>query len=309
MNRDDERNSFKSYTVVYALYCSGDVWGGDSTRPYTNYKGESVVQKGLANAQATLDWVVQQQASGALAETFSELVVMGCSAGSIGTQLWGKQILDTLKWKQAAIVPDSYVGVFPEGVIGQLIYNFGFCSSGFLSPELYAKCMAQQLTLTDINLEFIAQNPSVPYGFVQSKVDIVQQAFYIAVAFTTNTTDQLISPTEFYESVTDIFSTYNNKLSNFVTYLVDGLQHCFTNRYYFFTADGYGPLNKGKTNTQPMLYDWLDTFPMATGDHIDTVCEGKVIDTDAKDEESTHHLGANTYCSDNLYPKDFQETR
>jgi hypothetical protein len=35
---------------------------------------------------------MQQQAVGALAKTLTELVIMGCSAGSIGAQLWGKQV-------------------------------------------------------------------------------------------------------------------------------------------------------------------------------------------------------------------------
>ena len=72
--------------------------------------GVPVTQKGLANTQSALDWVVKAQQTGDLTSTFSELVVMGCSAGSMGAQLWGNQLLKTLSWNRAAVVPDSYAG-------------------------------------------------------------------------------------------------------------------------------------------------------------------------------------------------------
>jgi hypothetical protein len=46
-----------------------------------------VTQKGLENSQATLNWIIEQQKTGALATVLSDLVVMGCSAGSIGAQV------------------------------------------------------------------------------------------------------------------------------------------------------------------------------------------------------------------------------
>jgi hypothetical protein len=112
-NRTSDQNRFKDYTIVQALYCSGDVFGGNVTRSYNDRAGQPVIQSGIQNAQATLDWIVKQQANGGLAATLSDVVVMGCSAGSIGAQLWGPIILKTLPWKQAAIIPDSYAGVFP----------------------------------------------------------------------------------------------------------------------------------------------------------------------------------------------------
>jgi hypothetical protein len=65
------------------------------------------------------------------------------------------------------VVPDSYAGVFPPGTQGPLIYNYGFCSSGFLSEDLYQKCINQELTLQEINMEFISAIPNVPTSFIQ----------------------------------------------------------------------------------------------------------------------------------------------
>ena len=152
-DRTNAANTYRDYTVVQVLYCSGDIhgtpcplppprscpdihviltalcmdisngeitlcvcyvcvvlWtGGNTVRPYDDSAGEPVQQKGLANAQAVLDWVVQQQQNGKLAASLSDLVVMGCSAGSIGAQLWSNQITSSIQWKKVLTPPHSPV--------------------------------------------------------------------------------------------------------------------------------------------------------------------------------------------------------
>ena len=98
-----DKNNFKNYTIIHALYCSGDVWGGNTTRLYNDSSGVPIQQVGYLNAQATLDWVLDQQTKGNLASTLSSLIVMGCSAGSIGAQIWGKAIVETLPHESSAI--------------------------------------------------------------------------------------------------------------------------------------------------------------------------------------------------------------
>jgi len=215
-SRTDDRNKFKDFTIVHVLYCSGDVWGGNVTQSFNDNAGQPVQQHGLANAQAALDWAKEQQVAGRLSSSLSELVIMGCSAGSVGAQLWAKQVLGALAFKAAAVIPDSYAGVFPPGSEGPLIYGYGFCSSGFLSEALLAKCLAQQLSLQDIMMEMIPAFPSIPFAYIQSKTDIVQQSFYVAIGVTTQSSSKLIDPTLFYQDVNDIFGLYN-ALPNFVT--------------------------------------------------------------------------------------------
>lgn len=123
-DRSNPKNEFSDYTVVHVMYCSGDIFGGNVVRGYNDKEGVPVTQRGFKNAEASLDWVVSQQAAGHLAASLSDLVVMGCSAGSIGAQLWGNQAVTRLKWDRAAVMPDSYAGVFPPGSQGPLIYNF-----------------------------------------------------------------------------------------------------------------------------------------------------------------------------------------
>ena len=297
-DRTNVNNRFKDYTIVHVSYCSGDVFGGNVVRPYNDDKGVPVQQKGLANAQATLDWVAKQQSTGALAKTLSELVVMGCSAGSLGAQLWGKQVLKGLKWSKAAVVPDSYAGIFPPGTTGPLVKGYGFCTSGFLSPALYAKCMDETITMMDIDLEFIATTPTVPYAFIQSKTDIVQQSFYVAIGKSSNAS-AAITPTQFYNDVNDAFGLYNKQLKNFITFLVDGDQHCFTNQGLYYTADAEGAKDAGKTNTGPMMYTWTNRYPLANKETTDTVCQGDLQNKIAKAD--------NTYCSTKTTPKSFVE--
>lgn len=249
-DRNSEQNRFKDYTIVQALYCSGDVFGGNVTRPYNDKAGQPVIQSGIQNAQATLDWIVAQQANGGLASTLNDVVVMGCSAGSIGAQIWGPIILKTLPWKQAAIIPDSYAGVFPPNSQGPLMKSFGFCTGPFLTPypNMLQTCNEGDFSLQDLMKEYMKDSPSIPFSYIQSKTDDVQMSFYVAIGLTTNASAE-ITPTEFYNDLNVIFATYSKDGPNFVTYLVDGYQHCFTNYDIYYTADGFGKDDNGKKST------------------------------------------------------------
>lgn len=300
-DRNQESNAFRSYTVVNVLYCSGDIHGGNVVQDYVDSNGEPVQQKGLANAQSALDWVANQQHNGNLSAELTSLVVMGCSAGSVGAQLWSAQVTKTLKWKQAAVIPDSYAGVFPPGSQGPLVYNYGFCSSGFLNKALYAKCMNKELTLQDINMQNIRDSPEVPISFIQSKTDIVQMSFYVAIGATTPDTSAFITPKLFYNDVNAIFEEYNAQ-SNFLTYLVDGDMHCYTCDPLWYTADAMGPVDGGKSNAGPMLADWAGMFPLADGEQQSTVCEGEAVSSSA-----VSAVNDEVYCDANLVPKSFTE--
>jgi hypothetical protein len=295
-DRTNEANTFKGYTIVMVLYCSGDVHGGNTTRPYNDKDGQPIVQVGLNNVQSALDWVKKQVQVGNLASSFSKLVIMGASAGSIGAQLWSNQILQTLSWTNAAVMPDSYAGVFPTGSMGPLIYDYGFCESGFLSSELEAKCRAQTLTLQEMDLEFMSKTPQVPFAFIQSKTDIVQQAFYVAIGLSMNSSDKFINPTKFYDDVNTVFGEYNQKAPNFLTYLVDGYHHCYTNQGVYYTTDPISKSDDGKSSTSEYLYNWANRFPLPESQAASTVCDGTLKGGND-----------NSYCSTTVNPKTFVE--
>jgi hypothetical protein len=292
-DRSNELNAFKSFTVVHVSYCSGDIFGGNVVRSYNDKNGQPIVQNGLANAQSALDWVKQQTVAGNFASTLSELVVMGCSAGSLGTQLWSKQVASSLSWKRAAIVLDSYVGVSPAGTTGPGLYSIGYCTSRFLSDELYAKCMNQELEWEDINLESMKAMQKLPFAFIQSKTDSVQRSYYDA--------NKVIGPAEFYTEVNDIFGQYNTQ-PNFVSYLVNGDHHCFTNQDVYYAADATGPNGgskylRGKSTSDKKLHEWTSQWPLDEGVGADTQCDG---DLQSKPTDLT-------YCDPKVVPKHYEQ--
>ena len=139
--------------------------------------------------QAVLDWTVQQQASGDLS-TFDDLQVMGCSAGALGGMVWIEKVLTELDYIQVGVVPDSYLGmhlfiiiahhvlssqhssinilgVFPDGVEGPLIYDYGLCTTPLPDSTLYESCVDQTLTFEDIVMTAVPKFPTTPFAYIQ----------------------------------------------------------------------------------------------------------------------------------------------
>ena len=288
-------NKYKDYTIIHALYCSGDVWMGDTVREYNDDAGVPVQQVGLKNAQTVLDWAVRQQLTGGLESELADLVVMGCSAGSVGAQIWGGKIIAAMKSKTASVVPDSYAGYFPTGTESSLINQYGFCKSDFMSSSLTEKCCNNTVTFREIMTEQMQNSPETIYAYMQSKVDNIQMSFYMSVGMTAGV-DYLITPAEFYSGVNDIFALYN-KEPNFVTYMIDGSQHCFTpyNNYYTANADGA----EDSVYDGLSLNDWASAYPLSNGDVVNTICDGEITSSPIKHEID--------YCDAEVVPKSFTE--
>ncbi len=302
-DRENANNYYKDWTIVHLNYCSGDVWGGNTVRPYNDPDGQPVKQVGYINAQSTLDWIKKQQSNGNLNNKLTELVVAGCSAGSVGVQLWGASIIDALQWETAAVIPDSYAGVFPQDIEGDLIKDFGYCDTGLVPPGVQSKCDAGTLLIQDINVEHMKAHPTTPWAFIQAKADHVQLAFYAGVALTTPTNaSKVIMPNEFYYDSNQLFSLYN-KNPNFLTFLVDGSHHCYTDQSLMYTASTKG----ARIGDSHMLTDWLNSF--MTSDAVkyskkeiksktlSTECAGDIIDGQPDTTPD--------YCDDGVVPKTF----
>jgi hypothetical protein len=295
-DRVNTANPYKRYTVVQVLYCSGDVHVGDVTRPYTDSAGKAVIQKGEANAQSVLDWVKKQQAAGQLASPLADLVVAGCSAGSMGAQIWAQKVLEGISWTRAAVIPDSYAGVFPANSQGPLIQGFGTCP--YLQSSLQTSCNAKTITLQDItdlaikNINAWARK--VPFSFIQSKTDAVQISFYVAVGVTNPDVAANITEAQFYNEVNKIFERYN-KNTNFVNYMVNGGKHCYTPDAVVYTADTTGQNGGGGVET---MIQWTGKQPFpAIGGSVTTDCTGTSL--------SQAYWSGTTYCDSALQGKNF----
>ena len=92
-------NPFADYSVVFVPYCTGDVHLGDNVHEYA--PDLTVHHKGLVNGTAAVSY---------MAENFpdaTQVVVVGESAGSVASPLYGGIVADAM--------PDAQVTVFGDG--------------------------------------------------------------------------------------------------------------------------------------------------------------------------------------------------
>jgi hypothetical protein len=244
--RKDPRNPYLNYTIVNVLYCSGDNHLGDVTRDYNDEEGVPIQQVGVNNVLSVLNWVKMQQRSHALDSKLSDLVIMGCSAGSIASQIWANEIIKEFNYpRSSSVILDSYIGLFPQEVEGQLIYEFGICNLYFLPSDLKDLCLRQQISMFDFIYSQIDTLPSVPFLFIHPQTDRVQIKYYNYVAASYNQSS--LDTNSFIATSNQILLKYNS-LSNFVVYYIDSDQHCYTPTPYLYYTDTKGMGDYGKTD-------------------------------------------------------------
>lgn len=100
-----------------------------------------------------MDWALAN-----LDAPLDALVVAGCSSGAVGAQLWAAKVLELFRFSRAAVLADSYVGLFPgaesgssgagrrSSAEGSVLRDFGSCSTGLFS-HLGGACEEQRLTV------------------------------------------------------------------------------------------------------------------------------------------------------------------
>ena len=156
-----EDNPFEDYTIVVALYCSGDAFVGDVARPDWS-RTNTVVQRGSANVQSIIDYVTGQFTA------IDSLVLMGCSAGSLGVQANANNIFSELEssgvsYERSLVVPDSYAGVFPPDTESFMIKDFGACETPAITSDVDLKtsCDKGTITLGEIVIDAMVKNSEV----------------------------------------------------------------------------------------------------------------------------------------------------
>ena len=285
--RSELSNPFRTYTLVHVLYCDGSLHGGNTTRPYRDRAGVPVSQVGYENTRSVLNWIETQMKTGQLAPTLSSLVISGSSAGSIGAQLWADQVLRSLPHLAAAVVPDSYIGVFPTHAEGRLITQYGFCSSPLLArlpASIRASCLQATLSLHAVTAAVLDRHQSVAFAHIQSKIDEVQIEFDWALS-----SDPSVEPagcadkrtcyvdgTDFYARSNEYLELYNRR-PNHVHFLVQSSQHTYLPNRHMYEADASGATAGGKGGER--LIDWLTRLPLRNGSNgtISTRCDGQLL--------------------------------
>jgi hypothetical protein len=234
MDPDNDANPFKDWYVVFAPYCSGDVFFGDATQ---NFGVNPAQFKGFVNMTAIREWITENI-------TAPEFIfVSGCSAGAVGVTLHGayltKSYIDNPEI-DGAMVTDSFQGIITDGFVGMDTWNVSANFPDWL-PELksmqspfpgdtMARGMKEALSLPEFS-DFVAAN----FNFANDST----QGTYYGFMGGTGDIGTLIS-----EAVHDISAAVPD---NYSYYIAPGTQHCV------FESDGVYDIEVGGVR----LIDWL----------------------------------------------------
>jgi hypothetical protein len=300
------------------LYCSGDNHLGDITRNYTDEEGVPIQQVGANNVLSVLKWLKSQQQRKqflGLNSQLTDLVIMGCSAGSIASQIWANEIIKELNYPlSSSVVLDSYIGLFPPSIEGQLIYEFGICKLYFLPSALKELCVNQHISMFDFIYSQMnsLSSSAVPFLFIHSQTDRVQIKYYNYLASSYNQTS--MDTDSFIATSNKILLRYN-QLENFLVYYIDSDQHCYTPTPYLFYTDtdgltisdpatgtGDDEISVGDDDTRSGKFDtnikseslnkWIGRVPLHTsGEQVSSQCSDQTCNSN--------------YNNSDLIPKSF----
>mmetsp|Transcript_59779 Transcript_59779/g.153978 ORF Transcript_59779/g.153978 Transcript_59779/m.153978 type:complete len:500 (-) Transcript_59779:449-1948(-) len=293
-NKTNPANPFQNYTIVQVIYCSGDLHGGTMTHAYSSGENSSLlaVHHGNANTVSVIEWARKNF------DALDTFVVTGCSAGSLGAQMWANYLLGNFHYKNAMVLGDSYLPIFPGNKEAILMKNFGICHAAFLNANQRQKCEHTNFTITELFMGAIEAFPHVTFANLQSKADGTQRHFYDAVAWTMGAEATLDSEEAYYAEVSRVLESYN-KFPNYVTYLVDGGQHCFLPVDTVFSAnlDGTEAGCKGVKQGRECLVSWIGNL-INVVQPAESMCLGPVL--------SNSNWHGTAYCSHALMNKTFQ---
>jgi len=272
-NRAD--NGFADWTFVAPAYCDGGAFVSNST-----LSGKP--QNGYTNTKYAVDWAKRN-----LNQNLANFVISGSSAGALGTMAWSNYLLDYFQATKAAVIVDSYMGVFPSGTQGPTIKNFGACSLPIFEAFKDA-CEQEDVTIQDVFDFAIEQHPGVAFSMIQPKEDLVQRAFYAAIALTFGRFS-LLSGTGLYETSNGQKARYDRH-DNFVHYIVPGTGHTF------MTSGSWYSTNTGDSS-KPSMVDWANG--LIEHGPTSSECNGPL-----QRNGGNAWLFKNTnYCFQDLFPK------
>lgn len=272
-NRAD--NGFADWTFVAPAYCDGGAFISNST-----LSGKP--QNGYTNTKYAVDWAKRN-----LNQNLANFVISGSSAGALGTMAWSDYLLDNFQATKAAVIVDSYMGVFPSGTQGPTIKNFGACNLPIFAAFKDA-CEQEDVTIQDVFDFAIEQHPAVAFSMIQPKEDLVQRAFYAAIALTFGRLS-LLSGNGLYEASNGQKARYDRH-DNFVHYIVPGTGHTF------MTSGSWYSTNTGDSS-KPSMVDWANG--LIEHGPTSSECNGPL-----QRNGGNAWLFKNTnYCFQDLFPK------
>merc|ERR1719343_907912 len=279
-------NGFADWTFVAPAYCDGGAFVSNST-----LAGKP--QDGYVNTNYAVQWARQN-----LDATLANFAIAGSSAGALGTMAWSNYLLDTFQASKAAVIVDSYMGVFPSGTQGPTIKNFGTCPLPIFEDfpaQYHQACDAGTITIQDIFGFAIESHPGVAFAMIQPKTDLVQTAFYAAIAITFGRLD-IILGNGLYERSNEIKQTYDRN-GNFVSFIIDGGGHTYLHADTYYTATVTGDDGSGGDGGKPSLSSW--TNALIEHQSVQSHCNGPL----QKNGGNGWLIKNTNYCFRELFPK------
>lgn len=281
---NNSANPFANHTFLIVGYCSGDAHAGTVDRDWVVPAAGNVSQRGYWNAKAAVDWARDNFGDRRL----KSLIVSGSSAGSLGAQLWARTILGSFKYQAAAVIADSFVGVFPPGVQGPVERDAGLCLTPLLSEAMQVSCQAGMLDVQTVFEDTMRNFPEVTFASIDSKVDIVQMAYYEVIHMTLlKRMDYTLTPETFSAALAALYRRYNEQ-PNWVSFMVNGKNHMFLPKDILYrTRPGSTSMRTSGlfgaglslaglklTGRDTPLVEWLGTLPVRPGGSARSECRG-----------------------------------
>mmetsp|Transcript_14425 Transcript_14425/g.36951 ORF Transcript_14425/g.36951 Transcript_14425/m.36951 type:complete len:572 (+) Transcript_14425:48-1763(+) len=297
-DKTNPANPFRDFTIVQVVYCSGDLHIGSVLRDY----GDGVEtdgmadQRGAPNSLAAISWAKEN-----MAEHLSHFVVAGCSAGSLGTQVWANYLLSKFSYSHGVVLGDSYLSMFPGHMEGKLLKEFGLCDAVFLTPVQQSLCITENLSVRELMENAMTRFPHVTFANLNSKDDGTQQSFHTAVGLTFGVKPSITDGVQYLAQANEMLRHFN-MFPNYVSYLVDGEQHCFLPVSNFFVMNPGGTeadcegVFKGPECVSAWLWSLVETDKNPV---VDSKCHGEKL------HMSQWHKGGLTYCDAAQVPKYF----
>mmetsp|Transcript_44827 Transcript_44827/g.129662 ORF Transcript_44827/g.129662 Transcript_44827/m.129662 type:complete len:433 (-) Transcript_44827:71-1369(-) len=255
------RNPFSNYTILSIQYCSGDLHSGAVTHLWLDNMGRRVRQFGYHNTRSVIDW-----AKANFKGRLQSLIIMGQSAGAIGTQLWASSLLTDFSYASASVIADSYVGIFPDGFQGPVFKDLGVCGLDILEPELKERCMRKRITIADVFDHTIEKFPHVSFASINSKWEGVQASYFRKAGISMGRMFWDITPEDFLASVNKVLNRYNEH-PNYVSLTVPFAHHTF------MPCESLHNMTfawKGGANS---VADWVKQFTaLPSGKKLQSVC-------------------------------------
>lgn len=257
-NANDSNNPFRSWTIVYINYCTGDCLTGTATDEWIIKGNKTRVQlNGYANTMSAVMWAKQHVGR------VNDLVIGGSSAGSLGIMAWAKFLIDTFAKKpgRASVFMDSFAGYFPDAAVGDIMHQWGTCLALRSLGHAASACEVGASRPYDWLRETLADPTysDVQFGAIQSKADQIQILFYDSVAKSFGLSNEGIGAADFYNGTNTIFQgNMGASVGNYGVFYVDGSTHEFTVHQHFYTTTTKGKDNL--THGGTVLNSWLSTL-------------------------------------------------